>query len=448
MSLRSRVLAAIALVLLLGAVTGVVFATWDARRALREELDAALLGGRQTVASAFEDLPRSTHPDRDLRQLVATFDGNRHVVAVMREARSGAAQSSTPFRGEPAAPRAFRALLDPRLPDVTLTTPAGGGAQIMLKAMPDNDVADSWRQLTSAAIVLGGVCIAGFGLVFVTIGRALRPLDTLAAALAQVGSGDYAARVEVRGPKELARLGQSFNSMAEDLAAMRRRTRVLEEQVLKLQDEERAELARDLHDEIGPHLFATNIDATMIGQALSAGKPDEALRHVKSIQGAVTRMQRQVREILGRLRPARLTELGFAAAIDDLVEFWRSRRRDLVFKVSLKIDDIDLPEAIQEVAYRVVQEGLSNAVRHGQPTRIEVEIDIGVDQALHIRVADNGLVRSQDDSRPRFGLVGMRERIEAVGGSMTIEAGVGRGWTILAIAPLPAGAHAKDPQPA
>ncbi len=444
MSLRLRVLAAIVLVMMLGAAFGVAFLTWDARRALREELTAALLGGRQTVTSAFEDLSRSTHADRDLRQLVATFDGNRHVVAVLERAQGDAVMASWPFRGSVSAPPAFLAVLDPRLAEVRVTTPAAGGASIALRAIPDNDVGDSWIQLLGAMSVLSAAGLVGVGLVYVTIGRALRPLDTLAAALARVGAGDYGARVRVKGPQELARLGRSFNSMAGDLETMRRRTRMLEEQVLKLQDEERAELARDLHDEIGPHLFAANIDATMIGQALNAGKPQEALRHVKSIQTAVARMQRQVRDILGRLRPARLTELGFSAAIEDLADFWRSRRRDLVFAVALNVGDADTPEAIQEVAYRVVQEGLSNAVRHGQPSRIEVEISLHRDGALHVRVADDGAVRIADDSRPRFGLVGMRERVEAVGGVMTIDQGRDRGWTILAVMPLPSAALTKD----
>jgi two-component system sensor histidine kinase UhpB len=253
--------------------------------------------------------------------------------------------------------------------------------------------------------------------------------------------------VVLRGHKEVARLGVSFNAMAGELSAMHRRTRVLEDQMLKLQDEERADLARDLHDEIGPHLFAANIDATMIGQALGAGRTEEALAHVKSIQTAVARMQRQVREILTRLRPARLTELGFAAAIADLAQFWRARRGDIAISLSMPLDEAQIPEAIQEVAYRVVQEGLSNAVRHGRPSRIDVSLALE-DDRLWVRVEDDGLARDKGEERPRFGLVGMRERIEAVGGSMTVERA--HGWTLTAWAPLsgvaagPAGPAGED----
>ncbi len=440
MSLRLRVLTAIAAVLLLGAAVGTGFGLWDMRRALREELTAAMVGGRQTVASAFEDLPRSDHRDRDLRQLIGTFNGNRHVRAALIDPRRTRI-ASVAYHGATAAPDWFVAVLDPHAPRVRITAPgAANGAPaapavVELSPVAAYDIGDAWRLAIHAALVLALACAAGFALVYVTIGQALRPLSDLYEALARVGGGDYGARVGIRGPTELARLARGFNTMAGELSAMRRRTRLLEAQVLKLQDEERAELARDLHDEIGPHLFAANIDATMLGQAIGAGQTEQALGHVKSIQTAVARMQRQVRDILGRLRPARLTELGFGAAIEDLVEFWRARRGDVTFIVELAVDESSLSETLQEVAYRVVQEGLSNAVRHGKPSRIAIAV--GLDGGrLRVRVTDDGAAREVVDGRPRFGLVGMRERIEAVGGAMSVEKGEPRGWTITAWAPL------------
>ena len=112
-----------------------------------------------------------------------------------------------------------------------------------------------------------------------------------------------------------------------------------------LQDEERADLARDLHDEIGPHLFAVNIDAAMLGQSLAAGRQAEAAERVKAIQAAVGHMQRQVRDILSRLRPTQLVELGLDAAIGDLVRFWRARRADISFTVDLAVDEAALSDA-------------------------------------------------------------------------------------------------------
>ncbi len=439
MSLRLRVLSAFACVLALGGAVGLGLALWDTRHALREELAAAMIGGRQTVASAFEDLPRSDHAQRDLRQLIATFDGSRHVVATLVTPQ-GQTLASTPYRGAVRAPGWFFGLLDPRLPSVSLPAPQPVGPQfrILLRPAPGADIGDAWRLGAHIITILALASALGLGLIIVTLRRALRPLEDLAAALVRVGGGDYAARVDLQRPRELARLGHSFNAMAADLEAMRRRTRILEEQVLKLQDEERADIARDLHDEMGPHLFAANIDATMIGQALSAGRTDEALRHMRSIQAAVAHMQRLVREILGRLRPARLTELGFRAAVEELAEFWRSRRPDIALTMELDFDEAALPETVQEVAYRVAQEGLSNAVRHGRPTRIALSMRVG-ETRLDIRVEDDGSAKPAPAPRPGFGLIGMRERVEAVGGDMSAQPGAGRGWVLRAWVPLAAG---------
>ena len=434
MSLRLRVLAAIALVVALGAVSGTAFAGWLARQTLRDELQAAMVGGRQTVDRAIEALPRSDDPGRELRRLIATFDGNRHVAAALMDARGGLAEASHPPASAHPSPDWFSALLDPRLAPLRIAAP--GGSVVVLTPAPGADVGDAWLQFGDALIVLGLVGVAGTVLVYITIGRALRPLRELSGAFGRVGLGDYGARVEEAGPAELARLAASFNTMAGDLEAMRRRTRVLEEQVLKLQDEERAELARDLHDEIGPHLFAVNIDAAMLGQSLAAGRQGEAARQVKAIQAAVGHMQRQVRDILTRLRPAQLVELGLGAAIGELVEFWRSRRPDIVFAVALDADDGQLPDAVQAAIYRMVQEGLSNAVRHGQPGRIDIAVRTEGAGEVIVAVSDDGVGRKGAGGGPGLGLVGMRERIEALGGTLVIQPGAAGGWSILARAPL------------
>ena len=215
---------------------------------------------------------------------------------------------------------------------------------------------------------------------------------------------------------------------------MRRRTRALEEQILTLQDEERADLARDLHDEIGPHLFAVNIDAAVLDQAISAGRVGEAAERVRAIQGAVGHLQRLVRDILARLRPALLVELGLDAAVGELVRFWRARRPDIDFKVALT-DDGALSEPLREILYRVVQEGLSNAVRHGQPGRIKVALQIEGGEAV-VRIADDGAGADAPAREGGLGLVGMRERIEAVGGTMQAGPDPAGGWSVIARAPV------------
>jgi two-component system sensor histidine kinase UhpB len=435
LSLRLRVLAAIALVVIVGAIGGGAFAGWLARQTLRDELGAAMVSGRQAVERAFEASAPTGPSQRDLIRLVEAFNGDRHVSAKLVDSGGRGLAVSRPTLSPHAAPDWFMAFLDPRLAPLRL--PAASGT-IVLQPSPDADVGDAWLQFGDALAVLSLVGAAGVALVYVTIGQALRPLSALSAALGRVGAGDYAARVEAAGPAELARLAVAFNAMAADLEAMRRRTRVLEEQILKLQDEERAELARDLHDEIGPHLFAVNIDAAMLGQALAAGENAKAARQVKAIQTAVAHMQRQVRDILARLRPAQLVELGLGAAIGELAQFWRERRPGVEVVVDMAVDEARLSEGVQEVLYRIVQEGLNNAVRHGRPRRIDVVLR-GEGEAVSVRVSDDGLGGQGAQREAGFGLTGMRERIEAVGGSLSVLAGPTGGWSIIARAPATSG---------
>ncbi|MEI9902316.1 MAG: histidine kinase [Hyphomicrobium sp.] len=155
-----------------------------------------------------------------------------------------------------------------------------------------------------------------------------------------------------------------------------------------MQDEERADLARDLHDEIGPLLFAADVDSVAIARLADAGEYEAIPRHVGIIREAIGRMQKHVRDILGRLRPAVLIDVGLAHAIDNLVAFWRSHRPNLSFRVD--VPEESFGEVIDGTVYRVVQESLSNAVRHGSPTLISIEVKANPDRSIDIRVADDG----------------------------------------------------------
>jgi two-component system, NarL family, sensor histidine kinase UhpB len=365
MSLRLRVVAAIALVLLTASVVGTALAGWQARLVLREELVAALAGGRQTVDGALQTVKSSPHPAQDLTGVVDAFDGNRHVVATLFGTDGHVAAVSHPLPAR-AAPGWFSALFRPDVGEVRLPASASGLRELVLTPVFANDVAGIWAEFIALVGVLAGSFLAGALLVWLTVGRALRPLSDFSAAFVRIGSGDYAARVRQAGPLELVRLGRGVNDMAERLAAMQEKTHALEDQLRTLQDEERADLARDLHDEIGPHLFAANVDAAMARRLIAEGKSVEALRQVESISGSVSHMQRLVRDILGRLRPTELIELGLRAAVDELVSFWAARHPSILFAVRIPDDaDLPIPDEARETLYRVVQEGLNNAVPEG-----------------------------------------------------------------------------------
>jgi two-component system sensor histidine kinase UhpB len=430
MSLRGRVIALVALMLLISVSLYVAISWSSARSDLAAELSAARTGGLQTVRSAFEDMPRSDHPQRDVRQLVATFDGNRHLSAVVVDRLGRVRLTSRPAMPPKTAPAWFAESLSPDLTPVTVPVPDGSSDALRLRPEPASDIAALWSASINAAGVFVIAAVVGLALIYWVIGRALAPLADLSRGLGEIGASGYRERVREKGPPELHTLQRGFNSMTERLAEIDERNRALEAQLLTIQDEERAEIARDLHDEIGPHLFAVALDAEMIGQYASRRETRSIPDQVRSIQSAVSYMQRQVRELIARLRPTRAAELGLEAAIGDLVAFWRARQPDVNFVSQLDGADTAVPELLRDVIYRVVQESVANALRHAETTQLSITVARTRDRVA-VTVANQGTVKPVAEAMAGLGLVSMRERVQAAGGSLDIER-ASHGWTVAA----------------
>jgi two-component system sensor histidine kinase UhpB len=430
MSLRGRVMGLVALMLVVSVSIYVAISWSSARSDIAAELGAARTGGLQTVRSAFEDLPRSDHPERDLRQLVATFNGNRHLSAAVIDRSGSVRLHSTAAMPRKMAPSWFTASLRPAVQTVTVKVPGIDGNVMRLRPEPASDIAALWSAAIEAIGVFTVAAALGLALIYWVIGRALAPLDRLSHGLSAIGASGYRESIPEEGPRELHDLQRGFNAMAERLAEIDQRNRALEAQVLTIQDEERAEIARDLHDEIGPHLFAVALDADMIRRSLSQGDIGPILDQVQAIQRAVSYMQKQVRELIARLRPTRAAELGLEAAIGDLVTFWQARQPAVKFKARLDGADAHVPEPLRDVIYRVVQESMANALRHSEVKQLTIDVALMSD-GIRVSVANCGVARSTTSELPGLGLASMRERVQAAGGTLNIDR-ASRGWTVAA----------------
>jgi two-component system, NarL family, sensor histidine kinase UhpB len=281
-------------------------------------------------------------------------------------------------------------------------------------------------------------------LIYLFIGRALRPLEAFAKALEQVGDGRYSTRFSGRLAPELARLRDSFNRMATRLTAADAENRRLNERLLTIQEEERSELARDLHDEVSPFLFAINIDAASASRMLTEGRTAEAREHVQSIADAVRPMQRQVRSMLGRLRPIGLAEFGLQEAIENMIAFWRRRRPEVRYELLVSAGCEGFGELVGRTICRVVQESLSNALRHAHPTLIAISIDLQGEE-IRVEITDDGRGISEP-SRPGYGLVGIGERVRALGGRLSFSNTPGEGFAVEALLPEPSDERRPAPR--
>jgi two-component system sensor histidine kinase UhpB len=426
MPLRTRLIVSIGLVLLVSLAGGSILVGWHAANSVRTELRAALDVGAKTIRNGIGESGRADDRAGALAHLVATFNGNRHVRATLLDAGDRPIASSTLFVPAQPVPAWFRDLIGDDSGTVRIAvSPAGDGAAIVLRTDPINEIGEVWGESRDAVLVLAGFAALSALLTSIVVGRALRPLESLANAFGQVGDGDYHGNVPEHGPPELTRLASGFNAMTRRLATVAAQNRRLNERLLTSQAEERADLARDLHDEIGPLLFAVDMTAATIERLADSGRGTDIPAHVRSIHDAVGRMQRHVRMLLGRLRPVHAD--GLAVTIDRLAEFWRARCPKIAFDIAVSVEEDRLGDDLRETIYRVVQEAMSNAIRHGKPTRVEIAVAADDDGGIRIDVMDDGIGMAMDGAAGRdpnqLGLIGMRERVMAMAGSLSIQPG-------------------------
>jgi two-component system sensor histidine kinase UhpB len=301
---------------------------------------------------------------------------------------------------------------------------------------PSNETVEVWNELSGSLLVWALFAGGTIPLIYLLIGRALRPLGRLTTAMERVGGGDYAIRVDDRLTPEFARLRDSFNRMAERLATADFDNRRLNEQLARLQEEERNELARDLHDEIGPVLFAINVDLLNMKRLLGDAQDGELAAQARSIEDAVRHLQHQMRGMLGRLRPLLPAELSLPQAIDGLLEFWRRQCPHVALEADISTRCHELGDPLYTTVYRILQESLSNSIRHGQPAAVIVAIACDdAAEKIVIEVADDG-VGSRGEPELGYGLTGMKERARALGGSLTFANRPGGGFAVRAELPL------------
>ena len=433
MSLRLRLVASIGAALLLSLVLSAGLSVWRAADAVRTELAAALEVGGQTVRAGLLDAAKSGDAAAGLPRLVAAFDGDRHLAAALLDPAGRMVAQSRPLLADPPVPGWFLWLVGPALPAPRFA--AADGSAVVLTPEPANEAGEAWAALADTGLLLLTLCGLASALIVWITGLSLRPLARLSDAFGRVGAGDLGVRVTQDGAPELAELAAGFNRMAERLTEMSAQNARLHEQLLTLQDEERAEFARDLHDEIGPFLFSVSVTTATIERLAGQGRVADLPEQLAAIRDSVGHMQKHVRELLTRLRPVSATEFGLAPALANLQAFWCSRRPDVAIQVAMAAELELIDEALAEVIYRVVQESMSNAMRHASPGRIDIRI-AACAQRVSVDVSNDG-PPAHAPGVSGLGLAGMGERVSAAGGSLVAgPAGEGGGWTVQADLPM------------
>jgi signal transduction histidine kinase len=236
----------------------------------------------------------------------------------------------------------------------------------------------------------------------------------------------------------IVRLDRQTRARYVELAQSRQELQQLSARLVDAQETERRAISRELHDEVGQALGALLVDIGRLSTRLSGGHP-EVMAQLDNLKSVAERTFQSVRNIALLLRPSMLDDLGLAAALE-----WQgrevSRRSEIEVSVESESVPEDLPDEYKICIYRLVQEALNNAVRHSGARTAKVVVE-RLAKSIVVRVTDDG--RGFDPVRSRgMGILGMEERMKRLGGTLRVESQPGKGATVKAELPIPAGGDA------
>jgi two-component system sensor histidine kinase UhpB len=452
LSLRARINLLLALVLTLGLAINVARLVLEAGPRVQAEDQSVIRLAREFIDTIVAGLNEAPDPEARLNQIVHDLNRLRHV-SITRQGeaveRSGMPDKPDDNADTRSPPAWFVRLVHPE--QTTVNVPIsikGKPGALLLTSHPNDEMAEIWDGIITQLLIGTAIAIVLFLITSRVVSRALAPIQTLSGAMAKIEAGGYDTRVKPDGPPELVAICDKLNHLAATLGDAVDDKRRLAERVVSLQDVERKEIARELHDEFGPYLFALRVHASALTRIPDAGEPnvEATRRHGSAILEQLNALQQTNRRVLEKLRPVGLTELGLREALGALLRHWGESHPEVVIETAISPSLGDTGETADLTIYRTIQEALTNVFRHAGATCINVSVEptdlpsglarTGRGGAL-VRVRDNGS-GLRPDHKLGFGLTGMRERILALGGSLTIASG-DSGVTVEAVVPRDVG---------
>lgn len=274
-----------------------------------------------------------------------------------------------------------------------------------------------WQQLSVVFIMTLSILILNL-LIYLPVRKALKPTDEILKTISLLEDGDLTARMPNPQLRELKRITVGFDHLTSRLEGTLAEQRILAQRLITAREEERRYLARELHDEFGQLLTAIAADSSYLASRFQNTDSD-ALPAILSIKTNVSDIMGNLQNLLSQLRPQGLTEFGLKTSLSYLVESWQRRLPDISIQCSIHGDINQLNDDINVAIYRVVQESLTNALKHGKPTKIIVEINRHPND-IKLIIKDNGCGITSNETAPGNGVIGMRERVTALGGTVEI----------------------------
>jgi two-component system sensor histidine kinase UhpB len=330
----------------------------------------------------------------------------------------------------------------------TLTTEDVG--QVRVTMSPTNMLAKQLHRFR-IELALAALALAASGLLAWVLARSLTlPLQEAIGSLRQIRGGDYRVQLPVTTGGEVGELQASIGEMSVALEQSKqdlenkvtertRDYRKLIQKVNSIIEDERKTIAVEIHDELNASLIAVRLGSQTIQQLAAKAPPGLEIEQIRGNAQAITKLALDLyangRRLVRRLRPEVLDMLGLHGAVEEMVNHYRSS--GVHFEFHSKGDFSRISNELAISAYRIVQEALSNIMKHSNAGFARVSLVLlDADDALRIEVADDGEGFDPALALDGIGIIGMRERVFAVGGSIRVQSRPGEGTLVAITLPL------------
>jgi len=402
----------------------------NTRVSVREEIEAANRVASQLLGRLATIYSREGGSDL-LRQFLEQL-GRVRANDIVLLSRSGEELYHSPpatYKAGREAPTWFARLLAPQSARHSFALP--GGTILVVQADSSRAVLDAWDDVVALLGIAATMLVIVNGLAFWTVDRALRPFPVIADGLQRIERGDLDTRLPPLPGTEASAIGSAFNRMAQavqEKVQVERKAREAETRLEERRDmarvveqrieEERRLIAHELHDEFGQSVTAIRSLAQAIATQGGVRDPETG-KVAKLISDEALRLYDAMHGLIPRLMPLSLDSLGLSESLDSLVKDWQRRNPSIELTLEQQFAT-DLGPSVTLAIYRVVQEGLINALRHAQASRITIKLLVDSAHIL-VTISDNGIGIPDDWAKPgHFGLRGLTDRVEHLGGRLTV----------------------------
>ncbi|MEP4889599.1 MAG: sensor histidine kinase [Aliiglaciecola sp.] len=408
-----RIIASVIVIL----IFSVIIAVWQARVSVEKEVRSSISLAVQMLEFGFEQVSSGNEEKHAWFEKIATIQPARHLNISIEDTDNSETHQQTLYQNstDNDTPLWFikSVMADFLTHNYDVKIADGSVKTIFISADPMDEINEAWGETKAyfATIVLM------LGFIFLTVNLVFnsmfKSVNAILAGLRQVQGGHFDFKLPQFKISEFDAIATQINGMTGSLKTAQQNNQALALHTMKIQENERQNMSRELHDEMGQSLTAIK------AMAVTCQQPKTDVKGITaSIIDICDHLAIVVRSMMKTLHPLSLSELGLSATLSELVGEWQRRNEKLVFDLEYDPSLEKLSDEITIHVYRIVQECLTNVVRHANASKVDILLK-NEDGRVKLTVTDDGQGKQINPSG--FGLLAMRERAENLGGHFQIK---------------------------